>query len=466
MAEQSEALADTDIPLPWYRASKQSEPFTLAHLITASDPNAPPFHCTAAFPWSLDSMNTLWDGSVTDAQVLQDWNNMVHEWAGSIAVGSTGRLLVFPKLTARPLAFRLPDDKMEVPCAAWALNQNSPTDPLVVFTTSSVIYILDLKTRNIVGRLRGHGGTRLSHLDIAITSVADFTTRIYDLTLPPLQKPNNPHWPPAHGLQMSESEGDGIGRCVVVLVGGRSGGHKGAVFCAAFHQSAPLIATCPRREDKPLFSTDLIHKARVLSITWLSHDVLISHSAPALMRGRSLDDISYEEGTVVVWRWLGFDRFFPPGKPYQKVIRGCASVQSFKVISAYHLPLTTFKLHVFTSPTHDPLLLIPMDRIIRVINITHLRPREPPPFPMDKEVVELTSRMQSNKIPEASQTSQRSRLVLLLDAVEGWDVSVAVAQARRPELPPIAACEMAFGGGAVLGIGERGTLFIWRLTSR
>lgn len=30
---------------------------------------------------------------------------------------------------------------------------------------------------------------------------------------------------------------------------------------------------------------------------------------------------------VVVWRWLGFDRFFPPDKPFQKVVRGVASVR-------------------------------------------------------------------------------------------------------------------------------------------
>jgi polycomb protein EED len=75
----------------------------------------------------------------------------------------------------------------------------------------------------------------------------DFTTRIYDLLLPPQEKPNNPHWPPgteaslagaAHGLHMTEPEGIGVGRCVAVLSGGRSGGHLaavlGAVRCIAY----------------------------------------------------------------------------------------------------------------------------------------------------------------------------------------------------------------------------------------
>lgn len=31
---------------------------------------------------------------------------------------------------------------------------------------------------------------------------------------------------------------------------------------------------------------------------------------------------------VVLWRWLGFDRFFPPGKPDQEIKRGVASVST------------------------------------------------------------------------------------------------------------------------------------------
>ena len=53
----------------------------------------------------------------------------------------------------------------------------------------------------------------------------------------------NPHWPPntqksfagaAHGLHMTEpeGEGEGIGRCIIVLMGGRSGGHQAAVLGA------------------------------------------------------------------------------------------------------------------------------------------------------------------------------------------------------------------------------------------
>ena len=70
------------------------------------------------------------------------------------------------------------------------------------------------------------------------------------------------------------------------------------------------------REDKPLFTTDLIHKARVLFISWfvlvthlwrlydslfgrLDDDILISASAPALMRENpmEIDKTYWEDGT-------------------------------------------------------------------------------------------------------------------------------------------------------------------------
>lgn len=72
-----------------------------------------------------------------------------------------------------------------------------------------------------------------------LTTSRDLSTRLYNLSFTPRQVPNNPHWPPntqpslagsAFGMHSSESEGDGLGRCVGVLVGNRSGGHEGAVL--------------------------------------------------------------------------------------------------------------------------------------------------------------------------------------------------------------------------------------------
>jgi len=108
------------------------------------------------------------------------------------------------------------------------------------------------------------------------------------------------------------------------------------------------------REDKPLFSSSKIHKARVSSISWyvrsspvplfrnhmivgyrLHHDLLLTHSAPALMREHLNNPESkatfLEPGQLIIWRWLAIDRFFPPGSDNemrQNVLRGCASVSS------------------------------------------------------------------------------------------------------------------------------------------
>lgn len=91
------------------------------------------------------------------------------------------------------------------------------------------------------------------------------------------------------------------------------------------------------REDKPLFSSSRIHRSRVLSVQWMSHDTLISHNPSAILRTDPTDEDNKDTymvpGEIVVWTWLGLDRFFPPlyddlkaeGRS-QTVLRGCASV--------------------------------------------------------------------------------------------------------------------------------------------
>lgn len=142
----------------------------------------------------------------------------------------------------------------------------------------------------MVSYLRGHGGVRhvglkrLNDIDVftqAITSIAvhplapeffattsrDFSTRIYNLSYPPVKVPNNPHWPPApkgqqsfagpaHGLHLNIKEGSGLGRCIIVLMGGRSGGHNAAVLgavCRIIPMSAYLSVDIAFRHSTPPF---------------------------------------------------------------------------------------------------------------------------------------------------------------------------------------------------------------------
>ena len=161
----------------------------------------------------------------------------------------------------------------------------------MVFSGSSIITIFNVKRLRVVGRLRGHGdvGTlplivmtavyvptgpqeitaivgKPMYPQVFCTTSRDFSTRIYDLTYTPIQKPNNPHWPPnphpslagaAHGLHMYGPEGHGIGRCIIVLMGGRSGGHRAAVLGAVrFLWNRPLPGVTP---DVDRHSTRCFH---------------------------------------------------------------------------------------------------------------------------------------------------------------------------------------------------------------
>lgn len=289
-----------------------------------------------------------------------------------------------------------------------------------------MLYVLNAKGKQIIGQLRGHGGEITSIVVhpsfpyLVCTSSRDFSARIYDLTMPPRDKPNNPHWPPSsapslggapHGLQSSEPEGIGIGRCLVVLCGGPSGGHEAAVLGAAFHPTHPLIATCgmdravkiwrlPQmsfdkmaREDKPLFSSTRIHKARILTVSWLGLDVLATSSAPALMRRNGdRNDLYFEDGTIAIWRWLGFDRFFPATRPRpSKVMRGCASdyqeSSSFKLLSVVPISQSARHLHVAQTHTNDYVIAITLPDRVYLHNVSNFEPRVPPAFPLDQDLV-------------------------------------------------------------------------------
>ncbi|KII93926.1 hypothetical protein PLICRDRAFT_409781 [Plicaturopsis crispa FD-325 SS-3] len=489
---------------PWYKLSSNAHPFFVAQKLSPKDHSGLPFHSVAVFPWSVASIDdALWQGDLKAR--LPHWPEMIAKWSGSYAVGGSHLYVISSRMSVKPIRVKPPPDSGEIQNIAWALSQASPYEPLVVFSCASILYAVNVETREITSCLRGHGGPITSIAThpvfpyILCTTSRDFTARIYDLTLAPTQEPNNPHWTnknvpslggAAHGLQMSEPEGlpNTIGRCVSVLVGGRSGGHQAAVLGAAFHPAYHLIATCGldrvvkiwrtpdlegrhlTREDKPLFSSSRLHKAGVCSIAWLNDDTLITHSLPALMRRHEdvRDDIYYEPGTVVLWRWLGLDRFFPPNAPLQKVLRGCASdyyeSSSFKIISVYSLPMDSRFLHVFQgeSRSHDPLVLFPDFDTIRLLNVTHFEPRKPPPFSVKAtNIADMAKRMriedddedppeENNKPPDA----------------KGWTIRVNnEGMAGSGQREKLQNCVMGLDGTMVVGVSDRGNIYVWRSRS-
>jgi hypothetical protein len=125
----------------------------------------------------VESLGGLWNG---DVEMSDDWRNMVSEFSGAIAVGGKAKLYVFWLLTGKvPFVFSLTPvsslesstvwipssswedsekDSGEIRSIAWTMDPSAPTEPLIVFSGSSVITILNVRQRRVVGRLRGHGG--------------------------------------------------------------------------------------------------------------------------------------------------------------------------------------------------------------------------------------------------------------------------------------------------------------------
>ncbi|KAM6498056.1 hypothetical protein JOM56_006004 [Amanita muscaria] len=304
---------------------------------------------------------------------------IAHEDAVATATDSCVEIYFVRK--NKSLSFTLPPVEREKPLLAdsihlaWVLSPSMPYQPLLVISRLHTTYILNVTKSVLDACLIGHGGAITSvtvhpvHPHIFATTSRDFTTRIYDLRFPPHTEADvqyNPHWPPstypssagpAFGLNMGTKEGEGMGRCIIVLMGGlmsQTGGHSAAVLRAAFHARKPLIATCGLdravkiwalpptldcarliRMDKPIFSSSSLHRARVVSVNWyapsatalkLSEDILQTHSAPVILPttaddGQPVEFIT-EYGDLLLWQWLGLKRYFPPDTTtYQQRLR-------------------------------------------------------------------------------------------------------------------------------------------------
>ncbi|KAJ7244744.1 hypothetical protein B0H12DRAFT_1128573 [Mycena haematopus] len=326
------------------------------------------------FPWAVRGEDTVFNGRWrSDA----GWPAMRDEFANALAVADGKCLYVLSTDGAFFDCFPLNADVSEnkdTPQVAWALRSSRPFDPILLVTNHRRIFVFNVRQKKVIGYIRGHGG-RITSIavhstspNIFATTSSDFTTRIYNLDQA-LKTPENPIWPPwegpslgsaAHGADGSDSTGYGYGHCFQILVGGRSGGHSWDVLGAAFHPHLPLIATCGAdryvkiwkivsdksdavfRDDKPLFSAR-VTTAAVLSIAWLSEDVLLIHTAitqtPHLEEGE--EDI-LDPGTLDVFQWLGLKRFFPAGSStLDPVVRGGASdyqeSKSYTSLSTRHL---------------------------------------------------------------------------------------------------------------------------------
>ncbi|KAF8922615.1 WD40-repeat-containing domain protein [Mucidula mucida] len=411
----------------WFRDSSASPPYKVAGKMPAHKSWRGKCYDAVAFPWTRASLDDLWHSHSKDVVDPSYWHTLISDFEDAvILVGkNSARMIHTRDFTKAMICLEIPEapaadhtvlstDHVQ---ATWVLNPGEEPDLYIVLAYARLIYICDAYTGKVVTHLRGHGGSITSlnthpiYPQIFCSTSRDFTTRIYRLDREPKQKPKNPPWPPsrrpsmagpAHGLDMTEGEGfpkkGGLGRCICVLVGGQAGGHNGDVLNAEFHPKLPLIVTCGTdrvikiwyvpnalkltgdrllREDKPLFSSSRIHKARVHSVSWLPCDdasddeILISYSAPAFMRrftaGQNPETDPAENymkaGTVCLWKWLARKRFFPYDHSKQDVLRGCPSdyqeCSAFQFLSIYELShatenLAPARMSLFRSPRHDP----------------------------------------------------------------------------------------------------------------
>ncbi|TDL28656.1 WD40 repeat-like protein [Rickenella mellea] len=473
----------------WYKAADGIHPYSLIAEASSLNQDTQSFCAVACFPWTSSSLEDLWRGDLNLPETVDPWRRTFEKWRSVVAVGGGPKVLLM-LIAHSPLIvplfnINIPDAEANVKTIAWCMAAKAAEFlPLLAFSGNGILYIFNLESGEFHGVLRGHGGhiTSLAvhptYPYLLCSTSYDHTVRIYDLTVAVNGEFKSQSWPggvpclggPAFGLRSNESEGDGHGRCVAILVGGPSGGHQACVLGAAFHPTYPLIATCGVdncikiwrtpplrhdslwREDKPLFSSSRIHSAQVLSVSWMSQDILLSHCGPVIFRHPSHKKLDKAPGTMVLWRWLGLDRFFPPDQErWPEIFRGCASdyqeSSSFKIISSAKLPQPIKAVRIYVH-RDEPLVLIPVQGGIKATSPIHMKPRASPPFPdPDDELSEAAKRL-------AIDDGRSSSNLTYWEIFTNNDQTVG---SHRLE-----ACALGEDGDLLVGVGKSEGIWIWR----
>ena len=137
-------------------------------------------------------------------------------------------------------------------------------------------------------------------------------------------------------------------------------------------------------------------------------------------------------------------------------------------------------LHVYQSPHHDPLILFTMMKSgkITMMNVTHFSPRKPPPFPLDQDVVAMTQKLRlDDDVAESgpghndtSGTGDEDETHLQVDEdpsfrprsdlprINGWDIEAPPTDSLENDLE---ICAMGMGGRLLIGVGTKGTIWVW-----
>lgn len=120
----------------------------------------------------------------------------------------------------------------------------------------------------------------------------------------------------------------------------------------------------------------------------------------------------------------------------------------------------TPSLHLYQSSTHDPIILFtyPDSSVISIFNVIHLQPRKPLAFPLDQmDLVESTQRMRvtGRQDPE------------VYPEISMWTLQTGTNNVPQHESSEnLMACAMGKDGTAIIGAGNKGTLWIWKTRHR
>jgi polycomb protein EED len=179
------------------------------------------------------------------------------------------------------------------------------------------------------------------------------------------------------------------------------------------------------------------------------------------------DDIYYEDGTVTIFRWIGFDRFFPAGKKIGKVFRGCSSdyqeSSSFTLISTSSLPQQTRHVHVTQTFTGDYIFALSLPDSVRFYNLANFHPRviAPNPPAPDPPERDIESEFQNVRLDDEEEEEDQPITTFFGKSPEPqrWEVLVPGGQGSMQ------ACVLGFGGQLLVTLRKR-RVYIWRETPR
>lgn len=121
-------------------------------------------------------------------------------------------------------------------------------------------------------------------------------------------------------------------------------------------------------------------------------------------------------------------------------------------------------LHVYRSLSHEPIVLFPYENSIRMLNVTHLPPRfavapPPPPIVQDDDMADIMRRARINDDEENEEDNTPAPCP---DVPVEWEISVSTGKRKGEDL---LACTMGADGDLIVGVGAKGSVWMWKNTN-